>query len=77
LRWVDAPVGQFDYVGVPGLEKIRCQAHIQLMFQSTLKTVGKVGVVLLTGVWPYGRYGWVVIIGACVVIAGVLHFVAP
>jgi hypothetical protein len=59
------------------LEKLRCPVHIQRMIQSTLKTIGKVGVVLLTGVWPYGRYGWVVVIGACVVIAGVLHFVAP
>jgi hypothetical protein len=47
------------------------------MVQNTLKTIGKVALVLLTGVWPYGRYGWVVVIGACIAVAGVLHFVAP
>jgi hypothetical protein len=47
------------------------------MIQNTLKTIGKVGVVLLTGVWPYGRYGWLVVIGACILIAGFLHVVAP
>jgi hypothetical protein len=47
------------------------------MIQSTLKTIGKVALVLLSGVWPQGQYGWVVVIGACIVIAGVLHVVAP
>jgi hypothetical protein len=49
----------------------------QRMIRKTLITIGKVGLVLLTGVWPYGRYGWVVVIGACVAVAGVLHFVTP
>jgi hypothetical protein len=42
-----------------------------------LKIVGGVASVLLTGVWPYGRYGWVVVIAASIVIAGFLHVVAP
>jgi hypothetical protein len=59
-----------------GLEKVRCRAHIQRMAE-TIKFIGKLGTVLLTGVWPYGRYGWVVVMGACIIIAGFLHFVAP
>ena len=52
-------------------------AHNRHVVQNTLKTIGKVALVLLTGVWPEGRYGWVVVIAACVVIAGFPHFVAP
>jgi hypothetical protein len=48
------------------------------MIQSTLKIIGKVGVVLITGgAWPYGRYGVAIAIGSCIIVAGVLHFVAP
>jgi hypothetical protein len=64
-------------LGTSRLEKLRCRVHIHPMIQSTLKTMGKVALVLLTGVWPQGRYGWVVVIGACIVIAGFLHVLAP
>jgi hypothetical protein len=47
------------------------------MIQATLKLAGAVLLVLLTGVWPRGRYGWVVVIAACIAIAGFLHVAAP
>jgi hypothetical protein len=61
----------------PGLETGSGAAHIQRMIQATLKIVGAALLVMFTGVWPRGRDGWVVVIGACIVIAGILHVVAP
>jgi hypothetical protein len=48
------------------------------MIRSTLKIIAGIGLVIITGgAWPYGRYGAAVAIGACIIVAGVLHFAAP
>jgi type IV secretory pathway VirB2 component (pilin) len=61
-----------------GLEKQRRRVHIQGMVRNTLKVIAGAGLVIITGgAWPTGRYGWAIAIGAFIVLAAVLHFVAP
>jgi len=61
-----------------GLENDRYQVHIQRMINSALKIIAGIGLMLISGgAWPYGRYSAAIIIGASIVAAGVLHFVAP
>jgi hypothetical protein len=61
-----------------GLEKAGRRVHIQGMIRSTLKVIAGAGLAIVTGgAWPNPRYGAAVAIGACIIIAGVLHFAAP
>jgi len=65
-------------VGEPrGLESARLQAHI-LAMEAFIKIALLAALVVLTlGVIPDRRRGAVIAVGACVVAAFVLHFVAP
>jgi hypothetical protein len=48
------------------------------MIRRTLKIIAGAGLVIVTGgAWPNARYGAAVAVGACIIIAGVLHFAAP
>jgi hypothetical protein len=45
--------------------------------KNTVKFMGKAGLAVVTGVWPYGRYGWVVAVGAFIIIVGgIAHLIA-
>jgi hypothetical protein len=48
------------------------------MVINSLKLVGAAALVLISsGAWPNPRYGLPIAIGLCIVVAVVLHFVAP
>ena len=56
----------------------RFQAHIASMIMNALKLVAMAGLILIsTGAWPNPRYGAAISIGACIIAAVALHFVAP
>ena len=44
--------------------------------KKAVKFMGKAGLAVVAGVWPYGRYGWLVAVGALLVVGCIRHLIA-